>query len=60
VTLATPAVGGGMMAATGVYLCLGHEARRQHYQVLSRIADDALVLYQDSSPLPGDAPGDSV
>jgi hypothetical protein len=34
-----------------VYLCLGGEEARQHYRVLSRVTDAALVLYQTRSPL---------
>jgi len=37
-----------------VHLCLGSENPRQHYRVLSRVADRLLVLYQERSPFPGD------
>ena len=39
----------------GVYMCQGTEDARRHYEVLGRITDQALVLYQVRSPLPGDA-----
>ena len=39
----------------GVYLCLGTEDAQQHYRVLTGVTDDLLVLYQERSPLPGDA-----
>ncbi|MCP4572575.1 MAG: hypothetical protein GY838_09525 [bacterium] len=38
-----------------VHLCLGSEDPRRHYRVLSRVADSLLVLYQERSPLPGEA-----
>ncbi len=41
----------GVPVAGGVYLCLGGEDPRQHYRILSRLTDAALVLYQDRSPL---------
>jgi len=45
----------GCWVPGGVYLCLGNEPVRQHYQFLGRVTDSALVLYQERSPLPGDA-----
>ncbi|MBE0567634.1 MAG: hypothetical protein IH621_16885, partial [Krumholzibacteria bacterium] len=44
----------GAAVAGGVYLCLGGEEVRQHYRILSRVRDAALVLYQDRSPLAQD------
>lgn len=38
-----------------VHLCLGSEDPRQHYRVLSRVADRLLVLYQERSPFPGES-----
>jgi len=37
-----------------VYLCLGTEPVRRHYEFLGRATDSALVLYQEQSPLPGE------
>jgi hypothetical protein len=46
----------GAIVPGGVYLCHGTESARQHYEVLGRLAEGGLVLYQERSPLPGDAP----
>ncbi len=43
----------GPMVPGAVHLCLGTEARRDHYRVLSRVGDRLLVLFQERSPLPG-------
>ena len=45
----------GCRVPGAVYLCLGSEPARQHYEFLGRVTDSALVLYQERSPLPGDA-----
>jgi hypothetical protein len=45
---------GGRMAG-GAYLCLGTEPASQHYEALGRVTDSLLVLYQERSPLPGQA-----
>ncbi|MFT7698851.1 MAG: hypothetical protein ACI8S7_000667, partial [Candidatus Krumholzibacteriia bacterium] len=44
----------GCRVPGGVYLCVGSEPIRQHYEFLGRVTDSALVLYQDRSPLPRD------
>ncbi len=46
---------GGAMPGTA-YLCLGTEPVRQHYESLVRVTDSLLVLYQEKSPLPSEAP----
>jgi hypothetical protein len=46
---------GGAYQPAGVYMCQGTEDARRHYEVLGRLTDQALVLYQVRSPLPGDA-----
>jgi hypothetical protein len=46
----------GCRVPGAVYLCLGSEPTRQHYEFLGRVTDSALVLYQERSPLPGDTP----
>ena len=51
VTLASADQHSGVAAAAGVYLCLGSELPRQHYQVLSRLGERALILYKERSPL---------
>lgn len=53
--LAEAARTGGAYVPAGVYMCQGTEEARRHYEVLGRITDQALVLYQVRSPLPGDA-----
>jgi hypothetical protein len=53
--LAEAARTGGPYVPAGVYMCQGTEDARRHYEVLGRITDQALVLYQVRSPLPGDA-----
>ncbi len=45
----------GCRVPGAVYLCLGSEPARQHYEFLGRVTDSALVMYQERSPLPGDA-----
>jgi len=45
----------GCRVPGAVYLCLGSEPSRQHYEFLGRVTDSALVLYQERSPLPRDA-----
>jgi hypothetical protein len=54
VTLARPGPGGRWSPA-GVYLCQGVEPARDHYRVLSRLTDHVLILYQERSPLAGEA-----
>ena len=54
VTLAPVSRSGGAWSPGGVYLCLGVEPPEQHYRVLSRITDSALILYQEKSPLPSE------
>jgi hypothetical protein len=44
----------GCRVPGAAYLCLGTEPIRQHYEFLGRTTDSALVLYQESSPLPRD------
>lgn len=44
----------GCRVPGAVYMCVGSEPIRQHYEFLGRVTDSALVLYQDSSPLPRD------
>lgn len=46
----------GSRVPGAAYLCLGTEPARQHYEFLGRAGDSALVLYQERSPLPGEAP----
>lgn len=53
--LAEAAHTGGAYQPAGVYMCQGTEDARRHYEVLGRLTDQALVLYQVRSPLPGDA-----
>jgi hypothetical protein len=53
--LAEAARTGGAYQPAGVYMCQGTEDARRHYEVLGRVTDQALVLYQVRSPLPGDA-----
>lgn len=53
--LAEAARTGGAYQPAGVYMCQGTEDTRRHYEVLGRLTDQALVLYQVRSPLPGDA-----
>jgi len=48
----------GCRVPGAVYLCVGSEPVRQHYEFLGRVTDSALVLYQDSSPLPRDHTSD--
>ncbi len=47
----------GCRVPGGAYLCLGTEPARQHYEFLGRLTDSAVVLYQERSPLPGEARG---
>jgi len=44
----------GCWVPGAVYLCLGTEPAKRHYEFLGRVTDSALVLYQERSPLPGD------
>ena len=53
-TSAARPLGGAMPGAA--YLCLGTEPVRQHYESLVRVTDSLLVLYQEKSPLPSEAP----
>ena len=53
-TSAARPLGGAMPGAA--YLCLGTEPIRQHYESLVRVTDSLLVLYQERSPLPSEAP----
>jgi hypothetical protein len=53
--LAEAARTGGAYQPAGVYMCQGTEEARRHYEVLGRLTDQALILYQVRSPLPGDA-----
>jgi hypothetical protein len=55
VTLTESGQFSGAPAAAGVYLCLGTELPRQHYNVLSRITDDLLILFKERSPLAAEA-----
>lgn len=50
-TLAAAAEGAGLFAPGSLYLCLGGESWRQHYRVLGRVTEKALVLYKERSPL---------
>ncbi len=54
VTLAEAGSSTGLFAPGGVYLCLGSEEWRQHYGVLARVTDQALILFKDRSPFAGD------
>jgi hypothetical protein len=53
-TSAARPLGGAMPGAA--YLCLGTEPVRQHYESLVRVTDSLLILYQEKSPLPSEAP----
>ncbi len=53
-TSAARPLGGAQPGAA--YLCLGTEPIRQHYESLVRVTDSLLVLYQERSPLPSEAP----
>lgn len=55
VLLAEAARAGGSFVPAAVYMCQGTEEPVRHYEVLGRVTDQALVLYQVRSPLPGDA-----
>ena len=55
--LATAGRERGPAADSLVYLCLGTEPPRRHYRVLAGATDRARILYQERSPLPGDAEG---
>ena len=60
VVLGAASAAGGAPAESVVYVCFGSEPDAVHRQVLSRVTDRALVLYQEHSPLPGEnetAPG---
>lgn len=54
VALAATARPAGTWSPGSVYLCLGTEPARQHYQVLGRVTEGSLILYQEQSPLPGE------
>ena len=54
VVLNAAAAPGGPPAESAVYVCFGPEPAAVHRQVLSRVTDRALVLYQEHSPLPGE------
>ncbi|MBU8870542.1 MAG: hypothetical protein KOO60_06730 [Gemmatimonadales bacterium] len=54
VALAATARPAGTWSPGGVYLCLGTEPARQHYQVLGRVTESSLILFQEQSPLPGE------
>ncbi len=51
VTLAESSCPAGMHTPGGLYLCLGTESWRCHYNVLGRISDKALILFKERSPL---------
>ena len=51
VTMAAAGQVSGPAVTAGVYLCLGTELPRQHYQVLSRMTENVLILYKEQSPL---------
>ena len=55
VVLDTASEPGGGAAESAVYVCFGPEPIAVHRRVLGRITDRALVLYQEHSPLPGEA-----
>ncbi len=54
VILGSAAEPGGAPVESAVYVCFGPEPAAVHRQVLSRITDRALILYQEHSPLPGE------
>ena len=56
VTLAESSSPAGIFAPGGLYLCLGSENWRQHYNVLGRVTDQSLVLYKERSPLESEGP----
>jgi hypothetical protein len=53
VALAATARPAGTWSPGSVYLCLGTEPASQHYQVLGRVTEGSLILYQEQSPLSG-------
>jgi hypothetical protein len=53
-TSAARPLGGAQPGAA--YLCLGTEPLRQHYESLVRVSDSLLILFQERSPLPSEAP----
>ncbi len=55
VTLAESSCLAGMYAPGGLYLCLGTEDWRRHYNVLARVSDQALILFKERSPLDPEA-----
>ncbi len=59
VTLAASSNPAGVFAPGGLYLCMGTENWRQHYNVLARTTDQSLILFKERSPLDveGTAPG---
>ncbi len=54
VTLAEASNPAGIFAPGSLYLCMGSEHWRQHYNVLGRVTDQALVLFKERSPLGGE------
>jgi hypothetical protein len=54
VTLAEASHSCGLFAPGGLYLCMGTEDWRQHYNVLARVTDQALILFKERSPLDDD------
>jgi hypothetical protein len=60
VVLSTAAAPGAGPVESSVYVCFGPEPATVHRRVISRATDRLLVLYQEHSPLPGEAesPGD--
>lgn len=59
VTLAESSNPAGIFAPGGLYLCMGTENWRQHYNVLARVTDQSLILFKERSPLEqeGTVPG---
>jgi len=51
ITLAESSNPAGFFAPGGLYLCMGTENWRQHYNVLARVTDHALILYKEQSPI---------
>jgi hypothetical protein len=53
--LATAGEAAAVPAESAVYVCFGPEPAAVHHRALSRATDRLLVLYQEHSPLPGEA-----